>query len=169
MLRLADRVFRPQSVGFGGGCHWCTEAVFQSLRGVAGVDQGWIASDAPHDTFSEAVLVEFDAEVMPLGVLVEVHLRTHASQSDHSFRGKYRSAIYTFDSAQHAHAKEIMDTLQSGFEAPLVTAVMPFAGFKPSESRLQNYYRTNPDRPFCRVHIDPKLALVRQRFGRHAA
>ncbi len=83
-----------QRVGFGGGCHWCTEAVFQSLRGVESVEQGWIKSDPPFDTFSEAVIVAFDTLVISLEVLIDVHLRTHASQVDHSFRSKYRSAVY---------------------------------------------------------------------------
>lgn len=158
-----------QKVGFGGGCHWCTEAVFQTLRGVSNVDQGWIASCPPHDAFSEAVVVAFDPAVITLDVLIEVHLRTHASQSDHSFRGKYRSAVYAFDAAQHACAEDVVDSLQAQFEAPLVTRVLPFKAFKPSELRLQNYYQTDPDRPFCQVYIDPKLVLVRQRFARHAA
>ncbi len=169
MLRLADRVLRLKSVGFSGGCHWCTEAVFQPLRGVVSVDQGWIASDPPHDTFSEAVIVAFDPAVITLDVLIEVHLITHASQSDHSFRGKYRSGVYAFDAAQQAYAEDVVDSLQAQFETPLVTKVLPFKAFKPSELRLQNYYQTDPDRPFCQVYIDPKLALVRQRFSRHAA
>lgn len=63
--------------GFGGGCHWCTEGVFQALRGVAQVDQGFVRSDAPADTWSEGVIVTFDPSVIPLATLSEVHLRTH--------------------------------------------------------------------------------------------
>jgi len=66
-------------IGFGGGCHWCTEAVFQKLRGVASVEQGFIRSRPPYETFSEAVIVSFDAAQISLSVLTEIHLRTHAS------------------------------------------------------------------------------------------
>ncbi len=71
-------------IGFGGGCHWCTKAVFQSLNGVNNVKQGWIASDGEAFAFSEAVIVEYNAKIIPLEVLIEVHLRTHKSTSEHS-------------------------------------------------------------------------------------
>ncbi|WP_317040044.1 peptide-methionine (S)-S-oxide reductase [Flavobacterium tructae] len=85
------------TIGFGGGCHWCTEAVFDFFKGVTNVQQGWIKSEAPDDTFSEAVLVDFDSRIIPLEVLIEAHLITHSSTSNHSMREKYRSAIYFFD------------------------------------------------------------------------
>ena len=83
-------------IGFGGGCHWCTEAVFQSLKGVAKVEQGWIASFDEYDSFSEAVIVYYNETVISLETLIDVHLYTHRSNSDHSMRKKYRSAVYTF-------------------------------------------------------------------------
>ena len=87
-------------VGFGGGCHWCTEAVFQQIRGVSKVDQGWIASVVPHDTFSEAVIVHFDPRIIKLDQLIEIHLKTHSCTSSHPMRSKYRSAVYYFESIQ---------------------------------------------------------------------
>ena len=85
--------------GFGGGCHWCTEAVFQSLRGIVRVRQGFIAADPPYDGFSEAVAVAWDPVRISLEDLVAVHLATHASTSMHKMRGKYRSAIYVHEPA----------------------------------------------------------------------
>lgn len=75
-----------KKIGFGGGCHWCTEAVFQSLKGVKSVQQGWIASKNEHFEFSEAVIVDFDPSSIPLKVLIEIHLHTHKSTSEHSMR-----------------------------------------------------------------------------------
>ena len=60
-----------ERIGFGGGCHWCTEAVFQSLRGISKVEQGWIRSTPPHEKFSEAVIVTYDPKVMSLETLIE--------------------------------------------------------------------------------------------------
>ena len=157
-----------QKIGFGGGCHWCTEAVFQALLGVDMVEQGWIKSYPPFDTFSEAVIVTFDPDFIPLDVLIEVHLRTHASRADHSFRSKYRSAIYTFTSSQHFTAQEKIVDLQTDFDQQIVTNVLPFVAYKPSDERFQNYYLDDPDRPFCKTYIDPKLALIRQRFRQYA-
>jgi len=154
-------------IGFGGGCHWCTEAVFQSLSGVKRVDQGWIAAEPPFEAFSEAVIVHFDPTRIDLAALIEIHLRTHASQSAHRFRSKYRSAVYVFGPAQMQDAQAVMDRLCEDFDPPVVTRLLRFMDFRASAPRFQNYYRKGPDRPFCRAYIDPKLTLLRQQFGRH--
>lgn len=155
-----------ECAGFGGGCHWCTEAVFQALAGVETVAQGFIRSDAPADTWSEAVEIVFDPHVIDLASLIEVHLRTHASTSAHSMRGKYRSAVYTVDEAQQARALDTLAALAPGFDAPLVTQALPLRGFKASDARFHDYYASDPERPFCRTYIDPKLAVLRERFAR---
>ena len=160
---------REARIGLGGGCHWCTEAVFAALRSVTDVEQGFIRSDPPHEAFAEAVVVAFDPEALPLEVLIEVHLRTHSSASAHKLRGKYRSAVYAFDEAQGARARVILADLQPGFDRPLVTQVLPFAGFRPSDERYRGYYARGPDRPFCRTYIEPKLARLRREFAAHAA
>lgn len=154
-------------IGFGGGCHWCTEAVFQALRGVVSVEQGFALSAPPADTWSEAVRLAYDPSQIDLATLIEVHLRTHASDADHSIRSKYRSAIYTYNAAQADAAQDILDQLRSDFERPLVTRILSMEGFKHSDERFHNYYETNPERPFCRRYIDPKLALIRDRFAAH--
>jgi len=66
-------------IGLGGGCHWCTEAVFLSLRGVTSVKQGFIRSTSPNCSFSEAVIVQFDNAEISQEVLIEVHLRKHSA------------------------------------------------------------------------------------------
>ncbi len=154
-------------IALGGGCHWCTEALFQPLRGVADVEQGFAASEAPFDAWSEAVRVTYEPAVIGLRDLVEIHLRTHASTSNHSMRRKYRSALYTVrpedDDAAHAALADAAESLAGD----VVTRVLPLAGFKASDQRFHDYYRTDPERPFCRAYIDPKLALLRERFGAH--
>lgn len=154
-------------IGFGGGCHWCTEAVFQALRGVERVEQGFIASEPPDDTLSEAVIVHFDANVIDLATLIEIHLRTHSSMSDHKMRGKYRSAVYVFEDVQAARAQASLDKLQGQFENPLVTRVLSFAKFRESDERSQNYFEKNANGPFCKNYIDPKLKLLRTRFPKN--
>lgn len=149
-------------IGFGGGCHWCTEAVFQSLQGITGVQQGYVASDPPDDMLSEAVIVEFDSDIIPLSTLVEIHLRTHSSTSNHVLRGKYRSAVYVFDRDQCTSVESILGKLQSEFHEPLVTRALFFRQFSPSDERFQNYYATDSTRPFCKAYIDPKLAMLRK-------
>lgn len=154
-------------IGFGGGCHWCTEAVFQAVRGVSRTEQGFIRSESPSDSWSEAVIVHYDVVEISLTPLIEIHLRTHASRSAHSMRGKYRSAIYSFTADQQKAAEDILTNLQPGFDERLVTRVLPFAGFRASDERFHNYYEQGPERPFCRTYIDPKLVVLRERFARH--
>lgn len=151
-------------IGFGGGCHWCTEAVFQSLKGVTQVKQGFIAATEPDSLYSEAVIVSFKKDQLSLKELISVHLHTHNSTSDHSLRGKYRSAIYVFDEEEMRVVKAILRSLQTDFIDPLITKVLLYAHFKPSEEQFQNYYFSNPDKPFCETYIVPKLALLKDKF-----
>ncbi|MEP6343292.1 MAG: peptide-methionine (S)-S-oxide reductase [Maricaulaceae bacterium] len=151
-------------IGFGGGCHWCTEAVFQDLRGVSYVEQGFIRSTPPYDRFSEAVIVHFNPEQISLSVLTDIHLRTHASGANHSMRGKYRSAVYVKGEAQRQQVEAILADIQTQFDTLRVTQVLDHTAFKPSDPQFQNYYKTDPERPFCKTYIDPKLARIRKQF-----
>ncbi len=151
-------------LGFGGGCHWCTEAIFEALIGVERVEQGWVASVGDDAEPSEAVIAHFDARIIDLDTLVRVHLCTHSSTSVHALRDRYRSAIYTFTDAQAAAARAAMEAAQGDFDRPLITRVLPFAAFVPNEARYLGYYRNAPDLPFCQTHITPKLRRVTERL-----
>jgi peptide-methionine (S)-S-oxide reductase len=152
-------------IGFGGGCHWCTEAVFAALRGVRQVRQGFIRAHPPEGSLSEAVLVTWDPAEIPLAVLVEIHLRTHASTSNHSMRGKYRSAVYTFSDEQARAAEAVLARLRAEEGAAYVTRVLPFAGFEPSDARYHGYAEKNAGNQFCTRYIDPKLAKLRAEYA----
>lgn len=150
--------------GFGGGCHWCTEAVFASLRGVVHVQQGWIASTGDNAWLSEGVIAEFDTDVISLHTLTAVHLYTHSSTARHSMRDKYRSGVYTFTKGDAVAARRAIKTIQKDFDAPIITQVLPFGKFEYSRSELLNYYYSNPQKPFCENYINPKLKLILQKF-----
>lgn len=154
-------------IGFGGGCHWCTEAVFQHLKGVEKVEQGWIASSDENESFSEAVIVYFYPEQIPLEVLVEIHLNTHNSTSLHSFREKYRSAVYTFSEIQKDEISAIIEALQPQFEYKIITKVIPFVSFKTSREQIVDYYKKNPQKPFCETFINPKLKLLLDKYNNY--
>lgn len=151
-------------IGFGGGCHWCTEAVFQALHGVIEVEQGWIASFAANSAFSEAVIVHYNEADISLTHLIEIHLNTHKSSSNHSMRKKYRSAVYTFSTLQEEQAKAVISSFQPEFENKLITEVQPFKSFRPSPVAIQDYYKKNPSKPFCTKYIDPKLNVIADQF-----
>lgn len=157
-----------KTTGLGGGCHWCTEAVFASLKGIYGVKQGWIAAKPPQDSFSEAVIVTYDPAVITLRDLIEIHLHTHASASDHSMRKKYRSAIYVFNDEDRESAQQAIKELQTGFEQSIITQVLFFSDFKPSLPEHLNYYYSGPEKPFCTLYINPKLKWLKEKFTRLA-
>ena len=154
-------------IGFGGGCHWCTEAIFQSIKGVINVEQGWIASKGEATSFSEAVVVSFDTAIISLAVLLEIHSHTHKSTSEHSMRKKYRSAVYVFNNHQKEEIDQLFMNLQEKFEKKLITQVLPFSEFKPSGAEVKDYYYKNPQKPFCETFINPKLQLLLSVFTDH--
>jgi len=129
------------------------------------VQQGYLRSHAPHHLYSEAVLVDFDNSQIPLEILIEVHLRTHASTSMHSMRNKYRSAIYIFNDNQSQICRSVLKSLQSAFGRPVITQVLQVVDFELSMDRYRNYYKKDPGKPFCVNRIDPKLAILRRNFS----
>ena len=162
--RLID-VKNLQKIAMGGGCHWCTEAVFLSLKGVQKVEQGFVGSEGENSSFSEAVIVYYDREIITLQDLISIHLHTHESTADHSMRDKYRSAIYTFNNEESILAEIALKELQLEFEKQLVTQVLPFKSFKLSDERFHNYYYSDKEKPFCKTYIEPKLKLLLERFS----
>lgn len=153
-------------IAFGGGCHWCTEAVFQCLIGVEKVEQGWVASTVKNSTFSEAVIVHFNSKI-DTKTLIHIHLLTHKSTSNHSMRTKYRSAIYYFSEHQKIESKVFLEDLQSNFNDKIITQIIPFHQFKPSTIEFQNYYQSNPKKPFCKNYINPKLKMLLEKFSKN--
>jgi len=154
-------------VGFGGGCHWCTEAVFMSLNGVVKVEQGFIAPKEHLTAFSEAVIVHYDANVIELKDLVAIHLDTHKSTENHSMRIKYRSAVYFFKQDDELALKGIITDILQDFETPLITKILPFGAFTSSEERYHNYYFNDTEKPFCKTHITPKIKMLKEKYDKY--
>lgn len=152
-------------VSLGGSCHWCTEAIFQSLIGVEQVDQGWVASINDNNSYSEAVLVYYNEKLITLKTIIEVHLHTHSCTSNHSFRHKYRSAVYYDSEMQKRRIAAIINELQNDFDKTIVTQILPFKSFKLNIEEQLNYYKKNPERPFCQNIINPKLAKIKVLFS----
>ncbi len=153
------------SLGFGGGCHWCTESVFLFLKGVDNVRQGWISSKSPYDDFSEAVLIDFDADIISTKTLIHIHLTTHSATSNHPMRAKYRSAIYYFSKTQKQEIVSLLEELQKEFDLPLVTAVLPYSAFRENVEQYRDYYSKNSGNTFCERYIEPKRQLLQSRFN----
>jgi peptide-methionine (S)-S-oxide reductase len=156
-----------QKIGFGGSCHWCTEAIFRSLKGVISVAQGWISSYDENTIPSEAVIVSFEESKISLQTLIAIHLHTHSCTVEHSMRNKYRSAVYTFAGKQAADAHAIITKLQTEFEQPIITKVLPFQAFRLNDESYLDYYYKDPSKPFCQNIVNPKLIALIKRFHKH--
>ncbi|WP_405382763.1 peptide-methionine (S)-S-oxide reductase [Maribacter sp. LLG6340-A2] len=155
------------TIGFGGGCHWCTEAVFMALKGVAKVEQGFIAPQGKLENLSEAVIVHYEKGVIELKDLVAIHLDTHRSTKKHAMRDKYRSAVYYFEDTDQFLLREIMLVLQQDFAEPIITEILPFGRFKSSDVQFLNYYFSDVKKPFCTTHISPKIDVLKKKYGEY--
>ncbi|MBI0400999.1 peptide-methionine (S)-S-oxide reductase [Cyclobacterium marinum] len=152
------------TIGLGGGCHWCTEGVFKSVKGVVAVKQGWISSESPNQEGSEAVLIHYDMDLIKLPLLIAIHLHSHSCTSNHVFRKKYRSAIYVFNGGQKAESLSTIKIMQKEFDHPILTKVLNFVSFKENKEEFLDYYYKNPELPFCTKYIEPKLKALKDRF-----
>ncbi|MFX0556647.1 peptide-methionine (S)-S-oxide reductase [Maribacter sp. CXY002] len=158
---------KENSIALGGGCHWCTEAIFMSLNGISKVEQGFVAAKDDPDRFSEGVIVHYVEEVISLKDVIAIHLRTHHSTANHTMRQKYRSAIYTLNANDFKRSVEILKSEQLEFSKPIITEVLTFGNFRASDREFRNYYYKDIDKPFCKTYITPKLVFLRQHYAKH--
>lgn len=154
-----------KKIGLSGTCYWCTEAIFLSLRGVTKVEQGWLSSVGEQSWFSEGIIVTYMPDVISLKNIISIHLHTHSSTKNHTMRDKYRSAIYAMDPYQMTEIKHNLALLQHEFDLPLITRAYTFNQFKSSDESIQNYYYSDPQRPFCENIITPKLKKLLDSHG----
>lgn len=164
----------------GGGCFWCTEAVFQELEGVDHVESGYTGGDNPNPTYqeicmgntghAEAVQVHFDPSVIPYRDILQVFFLTHdpttLDQQGDDIGTQYRSAIFYHSPRQREVAEELIAKLEADevFDAPIVTELAELDEFYVAESYHQDYYRQNANQGYCTVVIDPKMAKFRAAF-----
>lgn len=151
-------------VGFGGGCHWCTEGVFSVIKGVEKVEQGWIKSTEPNDSFSEAVIVHYKPHIITLSTLLKIHLETHSSTSKHSMRQKYRSAVYYFNASDNVLLQGLLKEYALEDNKDYITQPLPFVDFKENREEYLQYFEKNKDAPFCKTYISPKINQLENEF-----
>lgn len=164
----------------GGGCFWCTEAVFQDLRGVERVQSGYSGGHVRNPTYeevcgkgtghAEVVQVTFDPSVVTFRELLEVFFTVHdpttPNRQGADVGPQYRSSIFYHSPEQKAVAEEVIRDVgeRQIWGAPLVTEVTEFTGFYPAESYHDDYFRRNPDQGYCRVVIAPKVSKFRKQY-----
>lgn len=156
---------------FGGGCFWCTEAVFETEPGVKSVTSGYAGGQTENPTYreicngdtghAEVIQIEFDPEVVSFERLLELfwiaHDPTTRNRQGADVGTQYRSIILTHDDAQRAAAETSKAAAQAQFDRPIVTEIVPLTKFYAAEKYHQDYFRANREAPYCRAVIVPKL------------
>lgn len=162
-----------ETTTFGSGCFWCTEAVFQQLKGVSSVVSGYSGGHVKNPTYeqvttgrtghAEVCQIQFDPEQISFEELLEVFFNTHdpttLNRQGNDIGTQYRSVIFYHTEEQRKAAERVKAELDRGgtWKNPIVTEIVPFDEFYPAEDYHQNYYRNNPNQGYCRVVIAPKL------------
>ncbi|MFM2082642.1 MAG: Peptide methionine sulfoxide reductase MsrA [Verrucomicrobiota bacterium] len=156
---------------FGGGCFWCTEAMYQTVKGVKSVVSGYAGGARPNPTYeqvctgvsghAEVIQITFDPREVSYARLVDIFWDAHdpttlnAQGADHGTQ--YRSTIMFNDDAQRVAAEESKQKAQAKFKKSIVTEIVPLKTFYPAERYHQDYFKNNPNQPYCEVVIRPKL------------
>lgn len=165
---------------FGNGCFWCTEAVFQLLKGVISVTSGYSGGDIANPDYksvctgltghAECLQIVYDRSVLTYDDLLEVFWNTHdpttLNRQGNDVGSQYRSVIFYHDDSQKATAEAYMKQLErSGiFSKPIVTTLEPFTKFYPAEDYHQNYYRENGIAPYCQFVVKPKVEKFKKDY-----
>ena len=166
---------------FGGGCFWCTEAVFQMMKGVSAVKPGYAGGTTEHPTYeevsggrtghAEVIHITYDPSAVKYTDLLTVFFGSHdpttKNRQGADVGTQYRSIILTTSDEQEKAAKEFIAELNasSEFGDPIVTEVEPLKEFYDAEEYHKNYFRDNPNQGYCQIVINPKLEKVKHRFA----
>jgi len=170
-----------QTLPLGGGCFWCLDAVYRRVRGVVAVESGYCNGHVPQPSYeqvcrgdtghAEAVRVEFAPDLLSfedlLDVFFAIHDPTTPNRQGNDIGTQYRSAIFYLSPEQEAAARAKIEQLawEGAFDEPIVTEVEPAATFWPAEAYHDNYFARNPNQPYCRYVVAPKVAKFRHSFG----
>ncbi len=166
---------------FGGGCFWCTEAVFDELRGVQSVVSGYAGGTSKNPTYeqvcgggtghAEVIKIDFDPAQISFRDLMTVFFATHdptaLNRQGNDVGTQYRSAIFYADQEQQQAAAALIKELDDAktFKKPIVTTLEPLTEFYPAEDYHQNYFANNPYQPYCQYTIPPKLNKLHKQFS----
>ena len=171
---------RIETLTLGGGCFWCTEAVFERVRGIIQVQSGYCNGTALQPTYeqvcsgrtghNEVVRLTFDPAVISVQQILEIFFAIHdpttLNRQGNDVGTQYRSGIYFHTPQQQQVAQAMLEQLaqERVFDAPLTTELLPEQNFWPAEDYHAQYYARNPSQGYCAAIIGPKLAKFRQTF-----
>lgn len=164
----------------GGGCFWCTEAVFSQVRGIVKVESGYSGGQLKNPTYqqvssgrtrhAEVVQITFDPEIISFREILDIFFSTHdpttLNRQGNDIGTQYRSVIFYHNEQQKDTANQIIAELNKSrvFNAPIVTTIEPFSAFYPAEEYHKDYFRRHPNEGYSRFIIAPKLVKLRKGF-----
>jgi peptide-methionine (S)-S-oxide reductase len=171
---------REEIVTLAGGCFWCLEALFADLKGVEKVESGYSGGTVINPTYrqvcsgatgyAEVLQITFDPQVLSFKEILEIffviHDPTTLNRQDADVGTQYRSAIFYHTPEQKTIAEQVIKEISSAglWDSPIVTEVTPFKVFYPAEDYHQEYYKNNPEQPYCQVVIAPKVTKFRKQY-----
>jgi len=167
-----------RKVTFGGGCFWCTEAIFQQLKGVEKVKSGYSGGDIVNPTYrevcsgmtghAEVIEVTYNPKEISYSDLLRIHLTTHnpttPNRQGADTGTQYRSIIFYRDEEEKELANQVLKEVETAFDKSIVTEVKPFQAFFTAEENHQNYYNDNSNGRYCTAVIDPKLRKFKELY-----
>lgn len=175
-----SRVRGKEVATLGGGCFWCTEAVFGELKGVEKVESGYSGGNVANPTYeqvctgktghAEVVQITFDPTIISfkdiLTIFFTIHDPTTPDRQGADVGTQYRSMILYHNNEQKTVADQAVREIEATgiWDAPIVTQVVPFEAFHVAESYHQEYFKQNPDQAYCQVIIAPKVAKFRRHY-----
>jgi len=171
---------RIEVTTLGGGCFWCTEAVFSQLKGIEKIEPGYSDGNTENPSYeqvstgktghAEVAQITFDPAVISFKEILQIFFSTHdptsLNRQGADIGTQYRSVIFYHDDEQKAIAEQVIKEFsdEGAFDAPIVTQVEPLKKFYKAEDYHREYYKRHPEQPYCRVVIAPKIAKFRQLY-----
>ncbi len=169
-----------ETATLAGGCFWCTEAIFNRLKGVTAVVSGYAASQVENPSYeevcsgrtgaAEAVQITYDPSVVSYDKLLEifwhVHDPTTLNRQGNDIGTQYRSAIFFHNDEQQHIALASKEAIEKSgtYNKPVVTEIAPFSNFYPAEDYHEEYYDRNRSQPYCQLVIDPKVRKLLKEY-----
>jgi peptide-methionine (S)-S-oxide reductase len=170
-----------ETIVLGGGCFWCTEAVFDRVQGVTDVESGYSNGETINPSYeqvctgrtghAEVVRLEFDPQQITLREILEiffvVHDPTTLNRQGNDVGTQYRSGIYYANEAQKQVAEEVIREIEESktYRSPIVTEVKPLANYSTAEAYHQDYFLNNPNQGYCAFVVGPKVEKFQKTFA----
>jgi peptide methionine sulfoxide reductase msrA/msrB len=177
-MKLLNSVQLEETLILGNGCFWCTEAVFQRIKGVSKVESGYSGGHIKNPAYrevtsgtsghAEVIKLTYNPEVISFDDLLRIFFATHdpttLNRQGYDTGTQYRSAIFFRDESEERIAKEIISEMQPYFDDPIVTEVTQAGAFYNADADHQDFYNLNTESPYCQAVINPKLNKLRSLF-----